>query len=391
MTIDTPGGHQVKIVYRRPRRRVLQRPARVLPLDQLRAAVLPRPPHDDGGPRVDDPQDAPRARGEHSLQFRPEQSRTTGRGVKLDLPPGPLDLDAATASRRMRKGNYRFVYSGKDAQAGQERQRDHRRDPARVSSRATPDERPDRQRLGRELGPARPPTRSPPFPTAAELARASARTARPRCKFEEELKQYKLVDTDGQPFADAALNEREDNRQLGANNFWLAPHFVMRLAHLGWGFGPSISRARSAVRVRRRQLAGLGPQDLRTRHAGVPARQEDDLAGAEHARRLVEHERQEDPAAAAIRDLHPERQRDRHGHERHLAVRAAARGPGGDALPLAVPRPSRPSSTARSTTSRLLERPGPVGRAQIEPKTPPNPLKNDKEFLKHFPYLAEPW
>jgi hypothetical protein len=29
--------------------------------------------------------------------------------------------------------------------------------------------------------------------------------------------------------------------------------------------------------------------------------------------------------------------------------------------------------------------------APIEPKTPPNPLKNDKEFLKQFPYLAEPW
>ena len=29
--------------------------------------------------------------------------------------------------------------------------------------------------------------------------------------------------------------------------------------------------------------------------------------------------------------------------------------------------------------------------APIEPKTPPNPLKNDKDFLDHFPYLAEPW
>jgi hypothetical protein len=29
--------------------------------------------------------------------------------------------------------------------------------------------------------------------------------------------------------------------------------------------------------------------------------------------------------------------------------------------------------------------------APIEPKTPPNPLKNDKPFLDHFPYLAEPW
>ena len=51
----------------------------------------------------------------------------------------------------------------------------------------------------------------------------------------------KLVDTVGQPFADAGLSEREDNRQLGANNFWLAPTFVRRLAHLGWGFGPSVT------------------------------------------------------------------------------------------------------------------------------------------------------
>lgn len=29
--------------------------------------------------------------------------------------------------------------------------------------------------------------------------------------------------------------------------------------------------------------------------------------------------------------------------------------------------------------------------APVEPKTPPNPLANDKEFLDRFPYLAEPW
>jgi len=50
---------------------------------------------------------------------------------------------------------------------------------------------------------------------------------------DEELKQYKLVDTDGQPFADAALNKREDTKQVSANNFWLGPSLVTRLAHLG--------------------------------------------------------------------------------------------------------------------------------------------------------------
>ena len=27
----------------------------------------------------------------------------------------------------------------------------------------------------------------------------------------------------------------------------------------------------------------------------------------------------------------------------------------------------------------------------IKPKTPPNPLQNDKQFLDQFPYLASPW
>jgi hypothetical protein len=39
----------------------------------------------------------------------------------------------------------------------------------------------------------------------------------------------------------------------------------------------------------------------------------------------------------------------------------------------------------------LLNDPALWNSVPIEPKTPPNPLKNDKEFLTDFPYLAEPW
>ena len=35
--------------------------------------------------------------------------------------------------------------------------------------------------------------------------------------------------------------------------------------------------------------------------------------------------------------------------------------------------------------------PGLWESVKIEPKTPPNPLKNDKPFLPSFPYLADPW
>jgi hypothetical protein len=39
----------------------------------------------------------------------------------------------------------------------------------------------------------------------------------------------------------------------------------------------------------------------------------------------------------------------------------------------------------------LLNDPALWNGALIEPKTPPDPRKNDKEFLTDFPYLAEPW
>src|SRR6516162_1460922 len=83
---------------------------------------------------------------------------------------------------------------------------------------------PRRQHLGRKLG-----TES--SSQGRDDSRRSAMDQHPHVlldalTLDEELKKYKLVDTDGQAFADAALSEREDNRQLGANNFWLAPHFI---------------------------------------------------------------------------------------------------------------------------------------------------------------------
>lgn len=72
---------------------------------------------------------------------------------------------------------------------------------------------------------------------------------------DDELNKYKLVDTVGQAFADAGLNERADNRQVGGNNFWLAPHFVAtRSPRLGVRFrrsAPLVWRAPSTTTTRR--------------------------------------------------------------------------------------------------------------------------------------------
>src|SRR5439155_11634953 len=62
------------------------------------------------------------------------------------------------------------------------------------------------------------------------------------------------------------------------------------------------------------------------------------FSGAQHARQQVEQEGAQDSAAALVRDLRAQRQLHRHGYDRHLALRQAARRSGRDALPLAVSR-----------------------------------------------------
>ena len=54
--------------------------------------------------------------GNHLFNFDPAIPEH-GRGVKLDLPPGPLTWNG-DRFKRTPNGNYRFVYSGEDAQAG---------------------------------------------------------------------------------------------------------------------------------------------------------------------------------------------------------------------------------------------------------------------------------
>ena len=65
-------------------------------------------------------------------------------------------------------------------------------------------------------------------------------------------------------------------------------------------------------------------------------------------------------------------------------------GPGGDPLSVDLSRHER-QLERQAYHVELLNDPALWNGAPIEPKTPPNPLKNDKDFLPDFPYLAEPW
>jgi hypothetical protein len=310
---------------------------------------------------------------------------TWGRGFKKSLPAGPLTW-TGDRFRKDANGNYRFVYSGQDAQAGKNVNCIVLEMPLAFITAS-----PDRHRIVNTWGESWVLRAAPkveaipdhPFWLEHPLALLGGAAT------DDELKKYKLVDTDGQPFADAALSEREDNRQLGANNFWLAPHFVKRLGHLGWGFGPSITALGLACsfdhdgapvsvhktyalataafpRVKKTLFQELNMPDASWNKRGldIPLRRpfeifvpnvcaiDMDTTGTwPFGRRL------EDQVATRFLSLF---------------------------LDMSATRNGKPYHVEMLSDQSLWD------QAPIEPKTPPNPLKNDVEFLAEFPYLAEP-
>jgi hypothetical protein len=309
-----------------------------------------------------------------------------GHGVKKDLPSGPLVWNG-NKFLKDDKGNFRFVYSGKDAQAGRNINAIILEVPLSFITQS-----PSIDRIVNTWGESWVRKAAHKIETIPDdpLWIEHPRILLDPFELDDELNKYKLVDTDGQPFADAALSEREDNRQLGANNFWLAPQFIKRLAHLGWGFGPSISALglgcsfdhdnspvsvhkvydlaiEAFPRVKKTLFQELNmPDDTwNKRGLNIPLRRpfeifipnvcaiDMDTTGTWPFGR-----RPEDQVATRFLSMFLDMEAEFNGKKYHL---------------------------------ELLNDQSLWDQAPITPKTPPNPLKNDKEFLNQFPYLAEPW
>jgi len=309
-----------------------------------------------------------------------------GHGVKKDLPSGPL-VWYGDKFLKDENGNFRFVYSGKDAQAGKNINAIILEVPLAFITRS-----PAVDRIVNTWGEswvlkaAHKVESIPDDPLWIEHPWTLVNAF----NLDEELKKYKLVDTDGQPFADAALSERENNRQLGANNFWLAPHFVRRLAHLGWGFGPSISALglrtsfdhdnspvsvhktyvlaiEAFPRVKKTLFQQLNMPDDKWNKSGldIPLRRPFEIfipnvcaIDMDTTGTWPYGRRPEDQVATRFLSMFLDMEAEYNGKKYHIEI---------------------------LNDQSLWD------HAPIVPKTPPNPLKNDKEFLDHFPYLADPW
>jgi uncharacterized protein DUF4331 len=308
-----------------------------------------------------------------------------GRGFKKELPDGPLTW---TGDRFFKdaSGNFRFVYSGKDAQAGKNVNAIILEFPLSFATRSPETDRVvDVWAESWVLKAANKIETIPDHPFWLEHPLSLLDAFR----LDDELKRYKLVDTTGQPFADAALAEREDGRQVGANNFWLAPHFIKRLAHLGWGFGPSIT----ALGLQTSFDHDNSPVSIHRTYALAPA------AFPRVKKTLFQQLRLPDdswnkkglpiplrrpfeifvPNVCAI-DM------DTTGtwpFGRRLEDQVATRF-------LSMFLDMDAEIDSKKYHIEMLNDQALWDRLPIEPKTPPNPLENDVDFLDHFPYLAEP-
>jgi hypothetical protein len=305
-----------------------------------------------------------------------------GRGVKLPL-PDPLPVWEGGGFAKDADGNYRFVYSGEDAQAGKNVNAIVLEIPLAFLTRS-----PERDRVVSTWGESWVLKASSKVDTIPDQLfwREHPWALIDGAHGDEELRRYKVVDTVGQPFADAGLNEREDNRQVGANNFVLVPHFVRRLAHLGWGFGPSIT----ALGIATSFDHDNSPVSVhRTYHSAA-------LAFPRVRKLLFQELRMPDdswnPHGLAI----PLRRPYEVFVPNVCAIDMDTTGswPFGRRLEDQVATRFLAMFLDMSAPGYHLETLGQQSLwdgAPIHPKTPPNPLRNDKDFLPAFPYLAEPW
>lgn len=208
--------------------------------------------------------------------------------------------------------------------------------------------------------------------------------------FNDYTRYYKRVDTVGVPFLDPALNEREDERQI-ADNRKRTRHYVIRFAHLGWGFGPSIdalglktcfNHDDSPVSVHKTYKLAVIAFPRVKRCFFQPVNMPDDSWNKSGLN--IEPPRTFEifiPNVVAI-DM------DTNGtwpFGRRLEDQVATRF-----LSLFLDMEAGCSGGQKCNVD-TLGNPALWAAAPIEPKTPPNPLVNDKPFLKEFPYLAEPW
>ena len=325
--------------------------------------------------------------GNSLFNFDPNNPRH-GQGVKFDFPENADLTWKGDKFLKDDQGNFRFVYSGQDAQAG-------------INVNALVFEiplsfitaKPQTDRIVRTWG-------------ESYVLKASSKIATYTPgrfekfwldmffsdeEFNNNDKDYNLVDSVGVPFLDAALSEREDDRNIGADNLKFTRDFINRLGHLGWGFGPSIT----ALGLGSCFDHGNAPVSVYKKYAFAKQAFPPSKTCLFQELNMPDDTWKKNPAI----DIPLKRtfeifvpnltsiDMDTTGtwpFGRRLEDQVASRF-------LSVFLNMATGCGGQQCNVETLQNQALWDGAPITPKTPPNPLRNDKPFLNHFPYLAVPW
>lgn len=329
--------------------------------------------------------------GNSLFNFDPKNPEL-GYKVKADLPQGNLTWQG-NKFHKDENGNFRFVYSGKDAQAGRNINAIVLEIPLKFLTK-----KPETDRIVRTWGESwilSASAKAKAIPDKKEhsffglFSGLKAPGTPPEVGFNDDIRDYIKVDVDGVPFLDAALNQREDDKQL-ANNVKLSELYVRRFAHLGWGFGPSIS------------ALGLGTCfDHSKATVSVYKTYDSAIEAFPRAKKCFFQRINMPDNSWNVKGLNIKPPRtfeifipnvasidmDTNGtwpFGRRFEDQVATRF-------LALFLDMEKGCGGKPCNLESLNQPALWNGAAITPKTVPNPLKNDKPFLTSFPYLAEPW
>lgn len=316
-----------------------------------------------------------------------------GQGEKFSLPDGPYTWNSHKF-KQDENGDYRFVYSGRDAQAGINVNALIFEIPLSYITNI-----PETERVVRIWGESwilkasqkakQIPDRKVSWWRKITGWFKGTMTSVEDGEFNSNIANYKIIDVVGVPFLDAALNERFDERQ-NHKNLHLLRHYIKRFAHLGWGFGPSIT------------ALGLGTC---FDHDDAPVSVYKTYKLATPALPRVKK--------CFFQDLNmPDDSWNNSGKAIKLKKTFEIFVPNVTSIDMDTtgtwPFGRRPEDqvATRFLSTFLDMETGCGGKkcnvgtlsdlslwegAPVVNKNPPNPLKNDKAFLDHFPYLAEPW
>ena len=301
-------------------------------------------------------------------------------------PPLPQNAPLTWSGNAYQKdanGNHRFMYTGVDAQKGLNVNAIIVEMPLAYITRD-----PQKDRIVNVWAESWVLKAANKLPAIPNSSGARSRPKPKENKYKTQLAKYKRVDTAGVPLADTLLSLSEDNRQLGPDNVSLATWFVRRFAHLGWGFGPSMTAMglptcfdhgdvtvskvvnyvdpiTAFVPVAKCLFQELNmPEGWNPRNKSIPLKRPYEIVIPNLA--AVDM----DTTGTWPYGLRPDDQ---------VATRFIA---------LFLDH-TRNCGSKRCDVESLND-PAIWNTLPVEPKTPPNPPQNDKPYLKTFPYLAEP-